>query len=336
MKPKLLTVAMAPHRHSGRTVATLIQLTFVGLLPVLIASLYLYRGRAALMLVVGLVFAVATEAILSLILRKPIKVLNGHSALMGVLLALLMPAGAAWWVLAIGASLSVALGKMVFGNAWNYPFHPVLVALVLIQMSWPGDMENHYKPLPILAEEAAAAQSTEGTNGKWEAATDPVAAVKAIPVLSQRANVKELLWGDHPGPIGTTSIIAIALGGLFLIFMRVIPWQIPLGFLGSAWIFATVFARLDPTAYPTPEFSLFAGSLFFVAVFLATEWVTTPVTGWGKLLFGIGAGVMTLIIRYWGQSVEGAIYAVLIMNAVAPLLDRLAPAPFGRRLKVNA
>ncbi len=330
MNQKLLTVAMAPHRHSGRTVATLIKLTFVGLLPVLIASLYLYRGRAALMLIVGLVFAVATEAILSLIVRKPIKVLNGHSALMGVLLALLMPAGAAWWVLAIGAMLAVALGKMVFGNAWNYPFHPVLVALVLIQLSWPGDLENHYKPLPILAEQVDGAAST------WEEATDPVAAVKAIPVLSERANIKELVWGDHPGPIGATSVIAIALGGLFLIALRVIPWQIPLGFLGSAWIFAVLFNRLDPTAYPTPEFSLFAGSLFFVAVFLATEWVTTPVTGWGKLMFGIGAGVLTLIIRYWGQSIEGAIFAVLIMNAVAPLLDRLAPAPFGRRLKANA
>ncbi len=329
MTNKLLTVGMAPHRHGGRTIGGMVRMCFVGLLPVILAALYLYRGKALAILLVGVISAVAAETAISIILRKPLKVLDGHAALLGCLLALMLPAGTPLWLVMFAAILCIALGKMVFGNAWNYPFHPAIVALVLVQLSWPEDTSRCYKPLPMLGE------TVEGGE-RWEEAADPVAAVKVLPRLGQRVNVRELMWGDHPGAIGTTSVIAIVLGGLILIGLRVIPWQIPVGLLGSAWLFAYIFHQVDPAAYPPPEFSLFAGALMFIAFFVATEWVTTPTTGIGNLLFGAGVGVMTLIIRYWGASAEGAFYAVLIMNAVAPLLDRLGPIPFGRRLKANA
>jgi len=310
----------------------MIGLTFLGLAPVLLAALYLYRGKALALLLVSVVAAVGTEALITLIVRKPLRsLLNGHAALLGTLLALLMPAGAALWIVGFAAALCIALGKMVFGNAWNYPFHPVLVALVLVQISWPDGVDQHLKPLPMLEEGATAESAT-----LWQEAADPLAAVKVLPRLALKADVKELLWGDHPGAIGVTSVIAIALGGLILIGLRVIPWQIPLGFLGAAWLFADIFHRVDPGAYPPPAFTLFAGAMFFGAIFLATEWVTSPSTGWGMLLFGVGAGVLTCIIRYWGGAVEGVYFAILIMNAAAPLFDRIAPVPFGRRLKANA
>jgi electron transport complex protein RnfD len=308
----------------------MVRLTFLGLLPVLIAAVYLYRGKALVLLLVSVITAVAAEAIVTLILHKPLKILDGHAALIGTILALLMPAGAAWWVVAVAAALAIVLGKMVFGNAWNYPFHPALVALVLVQLSWSAQMDVHYKPLPMLGAEVEDGQS------RWEPAVEPLAATKVLPKLAERADTMELLWGDHPGAIGTTSVVAIAIGGLLLILMGVVPWQIPVGFIGGAWVFAAIMVKVDPGAYPPPAFSLFAGGLFFAAVFLATEWVTSPVTPWGRILFGVGAGVLTLIIRYWGNAVDGAFYAVLIMNAVTPLLDRLAPIPFGRRLKAHA
>ena len=331
MRGSLLTVGMAPHRHGGRSAGGMIRLTFLGLLPVLIAALYLYRGKALAILLVSVIAAVATEAVITLIVRKPLKVLDGHSALLGTLLALVMPAGAALWVVGSAAVLCIALGKMVFGNAWNYPFHPVLVALVLVQISWPDKVDHHLKPLPMLEEGV-----TEESATLWQDAAEPVAAAKVLPQLAQRANTHELIWGDHPGGIGVTSVVAIIIGGLILVGLRVIPWQIPVGFLVAAGLFAYIFYRADPAAYPPPSFTLFAGALFFTAVFLATEWVTSPSTAWGMLLYGAGAGILTCVIRYWGSAEEGTYFAILIMNAVAPLLDRLAPVPFGRRLNANA
>ncbi len=331
MRGPLLTVGMAPHRHGGRSTGGMIRLTFLGLLPVLIAALYLYRGKALAILLVSVVAAVATEVIVTLIVRKPMKVLDGHSALLGTLLALVMPAGAALWVVGFAAVLCVALGKMVFGNAWNYPFHPVLVALVLVQISWPDKVDQFLKPLPMLDEGV-----TEESATIWQDAAEPVAAAKVLPQLAHRANTRELIWGDHPGGIGVTSVVAILLGGLILLGLRVIPWQIPVGFLVSAGVFAFIFYQVDPATYPPPSFTLFAGALFFTAFFLATEWVTSPSTGWGMLLYGVGAGVLTCVIRYWGSAAEGTYFAILIMNAAAPLLDRLAPVPFGRRLNANA
>ncbi len=329
MSRPMLTVGMAPHQHGGRSIPSLIRWTFFGLLPVIIAALYLYRGKALAILVVAVVSAVATEAVITAITRKKQKILDGHSALLGTLLALIMPPGVALWIVMIAAILCVALGKMVFGNAWNYPFHPVLVAWVLIQMSWKADTENYYKPLPMLDE--AVEQGS-----RWQPGADPLAASQVLPAIGSRANMNELFWGDHPGAIGTTSVAAILLGALILIGMRIIPWQVPVGFLGAAWLFGYVFHQMDPMLYPPPSFSLMIGGLFFAAVFLATEWVTSPVTGWGMLLYGIGAGVLTLIIRYWGTAGEGAYFAILIMNAATPLFDRIAPIPFGRRLKANA
>jgi len=330
MRPSLLTVGMAPHRHGGRSIAGMIRLTFLGLAPVILASLYLFRGKALAILVVGLLSAVGTEAAIALITRQKLKVLDGHSALLGVVLALMMPPGTPLWIVLVAGFLCVALGKMVFGNAWNYPFHPALVALVLVQISWPGETSHFLKPLPMLETTAADSET------HWVEAADPIAAVKVLPRLAQRANVHELLWGDHPGGIGLTSIVAIVLGGLILLGTRVVSWQIPLGFIGGAWVFAYIFHQMDPSTYPPPTFTLFAGALFFVAVFVATDWVTSPSTGWGMLLFGLGAGVLTVVIRTWGAAVEGAFFAVLIMNAAAPLLDRIGPTPFGRRLKTNA
>jgi Na+-translocating ferredoxin:NAD+ oxidoreductase subunit D len=332
MKASLLTVGMAPHRHAGRSAGGMIRLTFLGLLPVIIAALYLYRGKALAILAVSVIAAVGTEAAITAIVRQPLrKLTNGHAALLGTLLALVMPAGVALWIVGFAAALCIALGKMVFGNAWNYPFHPVLVALVLVQISWPDGVDNHLKPLPML---------DEGTTGEtatvWQSAAAPLAAVKVLPRLAHKANIDELVWGDHPGAIGVTSVIAIALGGLILLGLRVIPWQIPLGFLGAAWLVAAIFYRIDPGSYPPPAFTLCAGALFFAAFFLATEWATSPSTGWGMLLYGVGAGALTCIIRYWGGAVEGAFFAILIMNAAAPLLDRITPVPFGRRLKANA
>ncbi len=330
MNQRMLTVGMAPHRHGGRSIGGMVRLTFLGLAPVLFAALYLYRGKALLLLLVSVITAVAAEAVVTLIVRQPLKILDGHAALLGTILALLMPAGAAWWAVMVAAVLAIVLGKMVFGNAWNYPFHPVLVAMMLVQLSWSEQVEVYVKPLPMLGPAVA-----EGAP-RWEPAVEPLAAAKVLPRLAHRANVRELLWGDHPGAIGTTSVVAIAIGGLLLILAGVVPWQIPVGFLGGAWVFAAIMVKVDPGTYPPPAFSLFAGGLFFAAVFLATEWVTSPVTPWGRILFGVGAGVLTLIIRYWGNAVEGAFYAVLIMNALTPLLDRIAATPFGRRLKAHA
>ena len=326
----LFTVGMAPHRHGGRTIAGMVRLTFLGLAPVILAALYLFRGKALAILLVGLLAAVGTEVAIALVTRQKLKVLDGHSALLGVLLALMMPPGTPLWIVLVAGVLCVALGKMVFGNAWNYPFHPALVALVLVQISWPGETNTFYKPLPMLETVA------DDSETHWIEAADPIAATKVLPKLAQRANLHELIWGDHPGGIGLTSIVAIVLGALILIGARVVAWQIPFGFIGGAWVFAYIFYQMDPTTYPPPTFTLFAGALFFVAVFVATDWVTTPTTGWGMLLFGVGAGVLTVLIRTWGSAGEGAYFAVLIMNAAAPLLDRIGPVPFGRRLKTNA
>ena len=326
----MFTVGMAPHRHGGRSIAGMVRLTFLGLAPVILAALYLFRGKALAILLVGLLSAVGTEAAIALVTRQKLKVLDGHSALLGVILALMMPPGTPLWIVLVAGVLCVALGKMVFGNAWNYPFHPALVALVLVQISWPAETNSFLKPLPMLEVMADDSQT------HWVEAADPIAATKVLPKLAERANVHELIWGDHPGGIGMTSIVAILLGGLILMGTRVVPWQIPLGFIGGAGLFAYIFYQMNPGTYPPPAFSLFAGGLFFVAVFVATDWVTSPTTGWGCLLFGVGAGVLTLVIRYWGSAVEGAFFAVLIMNAAAPLLDRIGPVPFGRRLKTNA
>ncbi|MCK9162864.1 MAG: RnfABCDGE type electron transport complex subunit D [Bacteroidales bacterium] len=315
----LLTVSGSPHIQSKQTTKSIMWTVVIALLPAFLVGVYYFGLPALIVTLTSVLFCVLFEWLIQKYLLKVKPTINDGSAVItGILLAFNLPASVPLWILAIGALVAIGVAKMSYGGLGKNPFNPALVGRVFLFISFPSKVAMSDWPLP----------KALFSNSLTDAVTGPT------PLLALKNGQAVDLWnmfiGNIGGSLGEVSALALIIGGLILLFRKVITWHIPVSFLLSAGIFALILWLIDPSQYLNPAYHLLAGGMMLGAIFMATDMVTSPITYKGQLVFGIGCGVLTIIFRNFGPMPEGVSFAILIMNAVTPLINKgFKPKPFG-------
>jgi Na+-translocating ferredoxin:NAD+ oxidoreductase subunit D len=307
MKNNLLVIN-APHVTGGWTSQNIMKLVFIALLPTTIMGIYRFGLDAALIIITCLAASWVSDILLQKITKFSSWV-NWSSLVTGLLLALVLPPTAPLWVAVIGSVFAISIGKYAFGKGNNI-FNPALIARTFIGVSFPAFLSRWVTPDGVTGATPLTLMKLEG----YEAVTQHYG----------RTLYNVLLTGDIGGCIGETSAIAILLGAAILLFFGIIEWRIPSFYIGTVAVFSFVLGR-------DVLFDLFAGGLMLGAFFMATDYVTSPITYKGKIIFAVGCGLLTILFREYSNLPEGVSYAILLMNAAAPIIERYTkPKPFGK------
>ncbi|MBZ4658577.1 MAG: RnfABCDGE type electron transport complex subunit [Desulfacinum sp.] len=315
-----LIVSVSPHIHSGKSVDAMMRDWLVALVPCILAGWFFFGFAALQVVIISALTAVAVEAAWQKALGRPLTVSDGSAALTGVILGLLLSPEVPWWIPVLGAIVAILIGKQLFGGLGNHPFNSALVGYTFLFISYQHLLESFPMPQPaFLLEPGGFIEYPPMDVLKM----DGVEVVRDIPWM-------DLFLGNVPGTAGTVSVLAVLLGGLYLVARGTIRWQIPLFCLLGTFVFAAICKVVSPQNYAAPLFYVLAGWTCFSAFFLATEVGTCPVTLPGMILYGLGCGCLLMTIRIWGTYMEGAAFAILLMNSLTPLLDRIRPKVVGR------
>ena len=302
-----LSMSVSPHIKHSSDVPDIMLDVVIALLPALAGALYFFRVQAALVIGVCIISAWVTEYVCARWIFKTRLMTDDWSAVIaGLLLAFCLPPGIPLWCAAIGGVCAIFFGKMLFGGLGQNIFNPALVGRAILLASWPVHMTTWTMPTGLDAVSSAT----------------PLGIIKEGLDVAQ-PQIADLLLGNVGGSLGETSALLLLIGAGYLFYRRIITWHIPLTFIGVVVVGSLLTGR-------APLYEMFAGGLILGAFFMATDMVTSPVTRTGRIIFGAGCGLLTLIIRNWGGYPEGVCYAILLMNAVAPLIDRYTvPREFG-------
>ncbi|MFH1038128.1 MAG: RnfABCDGE type electron transport complex subunit D [PVC group bacterium] len=323
-KDRLFQVSPAPQLYGGETIPRIMWAVVISLLPALLASLYFFGFKVLQIEVVAVVTAILTEALIQKLRGSPVTVSDGSAAVAGLLLAFNLPAGVPLWLPAVGAAFGIAVGKQAFGGLGRNIFNPALVGRVFVMHSWLPQMTTWSPPRTALY--AGVDALTYAT--PLGAAKEGVAAL--VPSPGGVFSTMDMFWGNIGGCIGETSALALLIGGLFLLIRGYIRWQTPVSFIGTVALLTWVLPAREGAIAFAPYHHVLGGGLLLGAIFMATDMVTSPVTGTGMLIFGLGCGLITAIIRLYGGFPEGVCYSILIMNAFTPLIDKFVrPRIFG-------
>lgn len=325
---RLLYLSSSPHVHSGASTSVVMRDVIFALLPAAAVAVYFFGPSALSVLLICTLGCLAAEALCQRAMGRPVTLADGSAAVTGILLALNLPPTSPWWLALLGSVAAIAVGKQVYGGLGYNPFNPALVARVVLLISFPVQMTTWTSPAPLFSEVDAVTSATP--LGEMKTA---VMLTGQIPEALQQGTLDYFL-GQMAGSLGEVSALALLLGALYLLVRRVITWHIPAAYLGSVVLLAGIFWLVDPSRYPSPLFHLVTGGLMLGAFFMATDMVTSPITVPGMVLFGVGCGVLTVLIRLFGGYPEGVSFAILLMNAVTPLIDRYTkPKAFGHGLQ---
>lgn len=323
-----LTMALSPHVHGGNSVKKIMYGVIIAMLPALAVSLF-YFGLGALQItLVAVASCVLFEWIIQkyLLKGKP-SISDGSAIITGILLAFNVPSNLPIWMIIIGSLVAIGVAKMSFGGLGNNPFNPALVGRVFLLISFPVDMTSW--PSPVINRLALVDAQTGAT---------PLAVIKEglangeplSNLMSKVPDIWHMFLGEMGGSLGEISAFAILIGGIYMLMKKIITWHIPVSVLASVAIFAGILHLVSPEQYADPLFHLVTGGLMLGAIFMATDMVTSPMTPIGQIIFGVGIGVLTVLIRVFGAYPEGVSFAILIMNAFVPLIDKgFKPKRFG-------
>ena len=314
-----LQLATSPHNHSRWSTAGMMWLVTLALAPTLVAAMIFFGWRALLLVAVTCAGALATEVLINRWRKLPFTLDDGSALLTGLLLGLILPPSFPLWGALLGSVIAIGLGKAVFGGLGNNTFNPALVGRAFLQASFPVAMTTW--TVNKLSVDAVSSAT-------------PLAIMKfreaGVAALDAMTPYNEMLLGTTAGSLGETSAIAVLIGGAILLFTKVANWRIPLSMALGAVLLGGVFWLIDPALYPNPLFHLLSGGFLFGALFMATDLVTSPLTGKGMWYFGAGIGILTVLIRLFGGLPEGVMYSILLMNATVPLINRWTqPRIFG-------
>ena len=331
---KQLIVSPAPHAHSGDSVRKNMLLVIAALMPAYVISVMAFGWGALITTAISVAACVLFEWLIAkfLLKQKP-TICDCSAVLTGLLLAFNLPSNLPWWIVVIGALVAIGVAKMTFGGLGQNLFNPALVGRVFLLIAFPVQMTTWPRPLGFHTSYVDA-----------ETGATPLALMKQIVKNGDSSLVNQLpdLWdmfaGWIGGSLGEVCALALLIGGIFLIIMRVITWHIPVSILATVALFAAVtgWCGALPEGITTLQYvamSLCTGGIMLGAFFMATDYVTSPMTGWGKIIFGIGIGLIVMVIRTWGAYPEGMSFAILIMNACVPLLNHIRPKRFGEKKK---
>ncbi|MBC8176859.1 MAG: RnfABCDGE type electron transport complex subunit D [Desulfobacteraceae bacterium] len=317
---KLFVSSHAPYWHNGSSLSMKSYNIMLAVLPAVLMGIYQYGPPALGVVALSVSTAMIWELIMNYVTKRPASIGDGNAAVIGLLMAMLLPASTPWWTVLIGTFLAVVVGKQIFGGIGCNPLNPVLVAIAIILLSWKG----------LLDFDEALVNYDLG----FEVIVYPLAALKHLGTsVVLNYSVGDLLMGQYAGAIGSTFGIGLIIGGIYLILRGMICWEISISFLAGVFVTAFFFNIADSEKYAGPLFHLLTGYTLIGAFFLATEDSSSPVNFIPMLIYGACAGFLTVLIRNIGAFVDGAVFAILMMNIANPLLDKIRPKPLGKGIK---
>ena len=322
MSEKLLYVSGSPHVHHNDSVKKIMWSVVVALIPALLVSVYYFGLPVLIITAVSIGSCLLFEYLIQrFLLKGKSTILDGSAVITGLLLAFNVPSNLPLWILIIGALIAIGVGKMAFGGLGHNPFNPALVGRVFMLISFPVQMTSWPSPTPIWK---IGADVVTGPTplGILKEGVKNGEAVSDIMHSSGMPDYVNMLIGQMGGSFGEVSAIALLIGAVYLLIKRVITWHIPVSFILTAFLFSGVFYLVNPEIYANPFFHLITGGLLLGAFFMATDMVTSPTSFFGMLIFGAGCGILTIIIRLFGAYPEGVSFAILIMNALVPLINK--------------
>ncbi len=326
-----LVISQSPHLHAKSSVQKIMFLVIFALVPSMLLSFYLYGFGAIVVTAVAIGFSVLFEWLIAkFILKKEPTIWDGSAILTGLLLAFNVPSNLPIWIIIIGALVAIGIGKMSFGGLGQNPFNPALVGRIFLLISFPVQMTSW--PTPVTSRwinwhffptnhQAIVDGYTGATSlGVMKEGLKNGDAMNAI--MDKIPSHMQMFYGMMGGSLGEISAVLLILGGLFLLYKKIITWHIPVSVLGTVAIFGAILWGINPNQYPDPTFELLTGGIMLGAIYMATDYSSSPMSNGGKIFFGVGIGLLTLIIRNWGAYPEGVSFAIVIMNAFVPLINR--------------
>lgn len=355
-KEDLLMVPAAPYIRSGESIPKIMWSVVIALAPAAAFSVYLFGLHPLTLIAVSVCSAVIAEAVIQTALRKRITAMDGSAAVTGLLLAMNLPPLAPWWLAVSGSFFAIIIVKQLFGGLGSNIFNPALAARAFLMALWPAHLTadwHHQGEMSALSSVLKAASGSPLPVFDALAQATPLSLLKAGPkimadnniavsrlyemVLSPAMLKSQLLWNSG-GCIGETSALLLLAGAAFLFIRKIITWHVPVSFVGTVALTAGAFyfykGFTDPHLMMAVH--ILSGGLVLGAFFMATDTTTSPVSSKGMIVFGIGCGIITFVIRIWGEYPEGVCYAILVMNALVPLIDRLTkPKIFGAVKKLK-
>ncbi len=293
-----LTVSPSPHTRSDMTTQKIMLNVIIALCPAIISSGFIFGLRAVFLILICVSTALVWETLFNIITKKPNTISDLSAAVTGILLAFNLPPSLPFWMAAIGTFIAIVVVKCLFGGLGQNFANPAIVGRIVLMLSFTNAMTNWTLPLSL--------QTSDVTTG-------------ATPLVSSNAEYLDLFLGKTGGCLGETCALALIIGGLYLVIRRIISPITPLFFLLTVEIFS-IAAGFDPL------YQILSGGILLGAIFMATDYVTTPITMWGKVIFGIGCGTITCIIRFYASMAEGVSFSILIMNILTPYIDMITKA----------
>ena len=303
-----LRISTAPPIHHPVTTQRLMIYVLLALLPTTAVGIYAFGLPALMLLAISCVTAVLSEFLWQKIAKKRVLISDCSALVTGLILGLNLPANAPWWLAVIGSAFAVLLVKQLFGGLGDNFLNPAMAARAVLLASWPVHMTSFVLPTFFSGADAVTG---------------------ATPLATKSAQLMDLFMGNIPGTIGEVSKVAILLGLLILLFTRTITWHIPFTMVASVFVFSWLFGA-------DPVYAILSGGVLFGAVFMATDYVTNPMTASGKMIYAAGIGLIIAVIRQFGAYPEGVTYGILLMNIATPLIDRFLPQKiYGRQKEVK-
>lgn len=333
---KLLTISPSPHVSGTNSVSKLMLGVVFALLPALAVSIVFYGIGAIIVTVTALASCVLFEYLIQrYVLKTNISISDGSAALTGLLLSFNLPSNLPVYMIILGSLVAIGVGKMTFGGLGNNPFNPALIGRVFLLISFPVDMTSY--PIAAGIKASISGSYIDATTGATPLGIikEGLKAGKPVPELMQQVpDYTELFIGNMGGSLGEIAGAALILGFLYMLVKKVITWHIPVVTVATIFAFTGILWWSNPESYADPLFHILTGGVLLGAVFMATDYVTSPMVIKAQVIYAIGIGVITVIIRVFGAYPEGVSFAILIMNAFVPLLNRyIKPKRFGEEVK---
>lgn len=330
--PKLL-LQSAPLLRQGMTTPAAMRDVWIALLPATVAGLWYFGMSTLLVLLASMAGSVATEWLFTRKEERSITLRDNSAALTGLLLGLTLPPGLPMWMAFVGGVVSIGLGKLIWGGLGTNMFNPALVGRAFLLATFPSAMTTW-----VVQSGPADFFTVHASNivmpfmhAEVNDAITSATPLNLMKFTQHPTDLGALFIGNTSGSLGETSAILLILGGIYLFLRRDLDWRIPVGILVTAAAFSGVLSMVDGDKYPSPLFTLFSGGMLLGAIYMATDPVTSPITPKGAWIFAIGVGLLVVLIRVFGGFPEGMMYAILLMNAATPLIDRVTqPRVFGR------
>jgi len=327
-----IIISASPHIHSNRSTKNLMYDVLYALIPAFIISVYLFGISALIVTSVAVISCILFEYVIQkYLLKTPVTISDGSALITGVLLAFNVPSSLPIWMVIVGSLVAIGIAKLSFGGLGYNIFNPALVARVFLLVSfpvqmttWPVPFENNMTLVDAVTGETTLGMIKEGLMYGETMAT----------ISEKLPSAMDLLLGITSGSIGEMSGLALLLGGIFLLARKVITWHIPITLLATMFVMTGIFWLVDPEQYANPLIHVLSGGAILGAFYMATDLVTSPVTKKGMIVFAIGIGVITVVIRLFGAYPEGISFAIIIMNAFVPLINKyFKPRRFGSPIK---